>query len=243
LDKKRGKEMSLQFPLKLPASVTNAYRDPRTAANYAKGYHDGVDLVNADGQLLAVSDGIALYSRYDAPGWGNYFALAFEYQGKTYTALYCHLAAAATPKEGGAVKSGAVIGRMGSTGNSTGVHLHFGLYEGSMSLVTSKRVDLDPLAFWGLPNQRGAITKIPESEVKKVKTLVIWSGDGDKPAADILAYKLGAYTVSAEVYKSDMQQADKLYVVGGTWQHEGAVKLTGANRTETALAMAAELAK
>jgi hypothetical protein len=79
--------------------------------------------------------------------------------------------------------------------------------------------------------------------VKEVEALVLYSGDADLPAAQMLAYKKGAYLAPAATYKANPAAAAKLYVVGGTWQPEGAVLLAGANRTETAAAVLKELVK
>jgi hypothetical protein len=77
----------------------------------------------------------------------------------------------------------------------------------------------------------------------KVKALIIYSGDADLPPAQMLAYKKGAYLASAAAYKADEQPAGEIYVVGGTWNPDGAVLLSGANRTETAKAVLEVLAK
>ena len=49
-----------------------------------------------------------------------------EVGGEVYVTWYCHLDAAFV-KVGDALKAGGYIGAMGSTGNSTGMHLHFNL--------------------------------------------------------------------------------------------------------------------
>jgi N-acetylmuramoyl-L-alanine amidase len=80
-------------------------------------------------------------------------------------------------------------------------------------------------------------------DLSEVKTLVLWSGDGDQAAAQILAWKKGAYVASVASYKAGPAPAGEIYVVGGSYAPEGAVLLTGANRTETAAAVLRELEK
>jgi hypothetical protein len=77
----------------------------------------------------------------------------------------------------------------------------------------------------------------------QVKALVLYSGDGDLPSAQILAWKKGAYLAPVASYKADPVSAGVIYVVGGSYAPEGAVLLSGANRTETAEAVVRELAK
>ncbi|MEM7034994.1 MAG: M23 family metallopeptidase, partial [Chloroflexota bacterium] len=64
-----------------------------------------------------------LGDRWCAGGYGN---LMIIYHPQGYLTFYAHLESLAPI--GTAVKAGDVIGTMGSTGNSTGPHLHFGLY-------------------------------------------------------------------------------------------------------------------
>ena len=50
--------------------------------------------------------------------------------GKIYVTLYAHLASFASGiQEGATVTAGQNLGVMGTTGTSTGIHLHYGVYE------------------------------------------------------------------------------------------------------------------
>lgn len=60
-------------------------------------------------------------------GYGNYVAIDHgKYNGAGYKAYYAHLGTV-TVKNGQSVKKGQIIGYIGSTGRSTGAHLHFGI--------------------------------------------------------------------------------------------------------------------
>lgn len=85
--------------------------------------HAGVDMIApAPKAVLAAADGVVTRVGAD-PGHGKFVELKHA-QG--LTTLYGHLDRFAPHiVSGGAVKAGTVVGRLGSTGASTGMHLHF----------------------------------------------------------------------------------------------------------------------
>jgi len=85
-------------------------------------FHAGLDLAAPpDTPVLAADDGVAAVVVASAVGYGNYVVLAHRNGVAT---LYGHLAASLV-KPGDSVVQGQPIGLEGSTGNSTGPHLHF----------------------------------------------------------------------------------------------------------------------
>ncbi len=84
--------------------------------------HSGVDLAAPIGSpVYAADSGYAAVVGWDNTGYGNMILLN---HGNGYLTRYGHLSAFnVTP--GQAVKKGQLIGRVGSTGHSTGPHLHF----------------------------------------------------------------------------------------------------------------------
>jgi hypothetical protein len=70
--------------------------------------------------VLAAADGVVAEAGQD-PGYGRFVALR---HAEGLTTLYAHLAAIGV-KPGQALKAGETLGQMGSTGSSTGPHLHF----------------------------------------------------------------------------------------------------------------------
>jgi LysM repeat protein len=86
--------------------------------------HNGVDLASSYGaKIYASADGEVLISR--SSGWNGGYGLyvVIKHNNGTQT-LYGHLSGTEV-SAGDHVTQGQVIGRMGSTGKSTGVHLHF----------------------------------------------------------------------------------------------------------------------
>jgi murein DD-endopeptidase MepM/ murein hydrolase activator NlpD len=87
-------------------------------------FHTGIDLVEPFGSpIYAADDGIVALVGKSSSGYGNYVVLA--HSGGLDT-LYGHLSTSLV-KVGQTVTQGQVVGLEGSTGNSTGPHLHFEL--------------------------------------------------------------------------------------------------------------------
>lgn len=90
-----------------------------------KNYHTGVDIGVAQGtEILAGHDGTVTLAG-NAGGYGLCVAIEGEaYEGHTLTTKYGHCSQLLV-SVGQEVKAGDVIAKVGSTGNSTGPHLHF----------------------------------------------------------------------------------------------------------------------
>lgn len=103
-------------------------------------FHRGVDFAAAFGTpIMASQSGTVIRSEVH-PSWGNYVAILHE---DGMTTLYAHNQQNLV-KVGQQVEQGETIALMGSTGNSTGAHLHFEV-SASPSLSQAKLVD--PIAF------------------------------------------------------------------------------------------------
>ncbi|MCB2409994.1 peptidoglycan DD-metalloendopeptidase family protein [Hymenobacter sp. BT178] len=104
---------------------------PLTSDFGFRGYrwHYGVDLdLETGDSVRSAFDGVVRISKWDGGGYGNYL-LVRHYNG--IETVYGHLSKALVAP-GTFVKAGQLIGRGGSTGRSTGSHLHFEIrYEGN----------------------------------------------------------------------------------------------------------------
>lgn len=86
--------------------------------------HSGVDIAIAYGSpVLASGDGVVTDTGY-SPTLGNYIRID---QGQGFASVYGHLSVIQT-RPGRRVLAGQQIGKVGSTGYSTGPHLHFSAY-------------------------------------------------------------------------------------------------------------------
>ncbi|MFE2297459.1 transglycosylase family protein [Streptomyces sp. NPDC059445] len=109
-----------------------------TGSHWSKGYHTGVDFPVPTGtSVAAVAAGHVV-----SAGWGGSFGyeVVIRHADGRYT-QYGHLSAISV-KAGQSVVAGQRIGRSGSTGNSTGPHLHFEVRTGP-----GFGSDVDPVAY------------------------------------------------------------------------------------------------
>lgn len=107
------------------------------------GTHKGVDIGADFGTPIhAVDDGTVIKSFYSM-SYGNVIFI----KHKEYETVYAHLQKRLV-KEGEKVTRGQIIGEMGSTGYSTGSHLHFEVHHGKWTF--GKENALDPFQIFGL---------------------------------------------------------------------------------------------
>ena len=158
--------------------------------------HNGLDIgpkkSGVDGDpVIAVGNGTVSYVNGGGvnrglsgpgPDQGNCIAIKMD-KNSQHHFVYMHLCKAPTLKVGDKVKAGDTVGYMGTTGRSTGTHLHIGLHIGapwpSPSNLSTK---IDPLPFFG----------------KKVAGMSLSSKSATGTAADIIAY---AKTFLGNAYK------------------------------------------
>jgi len=111
-----------RFPLR-QYRVTSSYGMREDPFNGRMSMHQGIDLAAPEGtEVFAVADGVVTAVDFD-PVYGNYIIIRHS---NNWTSLYGHLQSIETVLRTD-VKSGNLIGRVGSTGQSTGPHLHFEL--------------------------------------------------------------------------------------------------------------------
>lgn len=107
--------------------------------------HWGLDIQAGGGTpVYAAADGIVIWQGYNGT-WGNYVRIFHE--GLGVQTGYAHLSSYAV-NGGQSVSKGQVIGYVGSTGNSTGPHLHFEIYETSSPSMSYSPI-YDDMARWG----------------------------------------------------------------------------------------------
>jgi len=98
--------------------------------------HQGIDLAAPEGtEVFAAADGTVIEIG-DDPIYGIYIIISHS---DRWTSLYGHLQRVETALRQ-SVKSGTLIGRVGSTGQSTGPHLHFELRQDGRALDPSGRL-------------------------------------------------------------------------------------------------------
>lgn len=117
-------------------------------------HHNGVDLWSAKEPcyIEAIADGKVLEARKSnaaGGGYGYFVRLLHKLDGEWYTSTYAHMVAGSLKVEKGqTVKAGTVLGKMGTTGASTGKHLHIEIQKGKTYAWTGDGTRfVEPLAF------------------------------------------------------------------------------------------------
>ncbi|SFV86650.1 Peptidase, M23/M37 family [hydrothermal vent metagenome] len=138
------KHISSKFQLKRLHPILKTWK-PHRAVDYA---------ANKGTPVRAVADGIIKRRKYIG-ALGNAVYIA---HGMNYVTVYAHLSKFARGlRVGSKIKKGKVIAYVGSTGRSTGPHLHYELrYKGKRR---------NPLT-WRLPKQK----KVPKSDLKRFQS-------------------------------------------------------------------------
>lgn len=130
-------DASIIFPLAIPAPITSLFGwRTHPVLGYGR-FHTGIDIGADEGTPV-----VASYSgQVTIADWlGGYgLTVVLDHQKKSQETLYAHLSELFV-KPGESVKQGDVIGRVGSTGLSTGPHLHFELRK----LTSQGWVAVDP---------------------------------------------------------------------------------------------------
>ncbi|TSC85698.1 MAG: Lipoprotein [Microgenomates group bacterium Gr01-1014_7] len=101
-------------------------------SQYFAWYHPGIDIANRSAPGIAASDGgkVVLAGWPDGGGYGNRVVLD---HGNGYRSLYAHLSNVYV-SVGETISRGQLLGQMGSTGRSTGTHLHFEIHYGGVAV-------------------------------------------------------------------------------------------------------------
>lgn len=114
---------------------------------YWKNGHKGIDIVG-DRTLYSVCDGTVKVVGWDEDGWGRYVSI--EPTGfPRMRFILCHMVSDSVKvKVGQKVSRTTVIGTMGTTGNSSGVHVHVEM--------RIDNVSTDPTPYLGLKNEKAS---------------------------------------------------------------------------------------
>lgn len=138
------REMMTNLPLNGEIEIMAAFGEVN--AKLWKDGHKGIDMVSADKTVYSPCDGVVRVVAYDAAGWGQYVSIG-DVAGRRH--LLCHMVKGSVlVKTGDKVTRTTKVGTMGSSGNSTGAHLHY-------QLNTSDGTPIDPSVWTHIPNKRG----------------------------------------------------------------------------------------
>lgn len=120
----------------LGGRITSAFGKRRHPVTGKASRHGGIDIAVKEGSLVgAAASGVVIVASYDV---GHYGVAVFIDHQNGYITHYGHLSKILV-RQGQKVRQGHIIARSGSTGRSTGPHLHF--------TVKRNGVNIDPLQF------------------------------------------------------------------------------------------------
>lgn len=190
--------------------VTGAFRVTceygRKGSLWSSGYHKGIDLVCDDRNVYCTCDGTVKTVGWDPNGWGRYVRVQEKTTGLIH--IFCHFVRdSVRVKVGDPVSRLSVLGTMGTTGNSTGVHLHF-------QIEDAYRTVYDPTSWLGIPNAVGSyhsndyqIKEVDEMAYKDEASIPAWAKDAVQKVTDaglMLGDDQGNFRPNAPITRAEM---------------------------------------
>lgn len=128
--------ISFIWPCPSSSRITSAFGDRESPTEGASSNHKGIDIGAPTGSnIVAAADGTVTISTYSYSA-GNYVMIN---HGGGVSTVYMHCSKLLV-SVGDTVKKGDVIAKVGSTGYSTGPHLHFGIRQNGAYVNPSKYV-------------------------------------------------------------------------------------------------------
>ncbi|MCG2731053.1 MAG: M23 family metallopeptidase [Acetobacterium sp.] len=187
------------------------YRDAfmTDSGQMSSSYHEGIDIGAAYGDAVGAAGAGTVTFAGDAGGYGNMVRID---HGGGLTSMYAHLSSILV-SVGDIVSKLQTIGLVGSTGNSTGAHLHFGLYQDGAAI--------DPSALFGgyatgtnfatrglhlvgekgpeIVDFGGGETVLNAEKSKSLLKSVRSSNSGNKTFAPVISVSMGDTVVNSEL--------------------------------------------
>ena len=117
--------ISFKWPCPSSGRITSGFGGRKSPTKGASSNHQGIDISASTGaSIVAAADGTVVIATYSYSA-GNYIMID---HGGGVSTLYAHMSGLAV-SQGATVSAGQVIGYVGSTGDSSGPHLHFEVRE------------------------------------------------------------------------------------------------------------------
>ena len=129
--KAQSQPLEYDQPL-IDGRITSGFGDRIHPVLGTKKFHPGIDIAAPEGDpIFATEDGFVSQAQHKSSGSvrGNNVSIKHPDGRET---RYEHMSRFGKPAlKGGMVRKGDVLGYVGSTGRSTGNHLHYGMYDGA----------------------------------------------------------------------------------------------------------------
>jgi len=116
---------AVRWPFPYATPISSGYGDRVAPCRGCSSHHNGVDFTPGKGTpIYAIADGVVTASEFSG-SFGQHVYMDHEINGQKIESIYGHMIAGSSPLVAGqTVKVGDLIGLVGSTGASTGAHLH-----------------------------------------------------------------------------------------------------------------------
>ena len=180
--------------------------------SWACGYHTGIDLVSDNKEIYGTCNGTVYIIGYDN-SYGYYVVVKNSEKDNYH--WYCHLSTIYVTK-GQQVTRTTKIGYMGSTGNSTGTHLHFEIRKSCNCYGKNE----NPAEYMGIPNKVGSYNsanyQISNNSTNELKTLArntnLRSEPTTKSSAVLYLANTTLYVLQKSVAVADGYTWDKVRI-------------------------------
>ena len=150
---------SLPLGRPVPGTISSKFGHRTDPVNGKKAFHTGIDMCGRNGQkIVATADGVVTRSLFNG-SYGRYVEIC---HGNGYSTRFAHMKKLLV-KRGDKVKRGQTIGTVGSSGRSTGPHLHYEVCLHNKPINPDKFMRVDKLT-------RAPV--IPKSKIK-IKHLLV----------------------------------------------------------------------
>jgi murein DD-endopeptidase MepM/ murein hydrolase activator NlpD len=132
---------SIQWPFTIAVPISSGFGARSAPCGGCSSYHEGIDFVpGAGAPIQAIADGVVSSVVVSNAGLGNHVVVDHVINGQKVQSVYGHMKYGSIKvAQGQQIKVTDIIGLVGSTGESTGPHLHFEIHLGG--------VPVDPFAW------------------------------------------------------------------------------------------------
>jgi murein DD-endopeptidase MepM/ murein hydrolase activator NlpD len=117
---------AVRWPFPAAVPISSGFGERVAPCRFCSSYHQGLDFNPGAGTpIFAIADGVVIRAEHSG-GFGNHAIIEHIINGQRVTSTYAHMTRDSSPLVvGQQILVGDFVGTVGSTGTSTGAHLHF----------------------------------------------------------------------------------------------------------------------